>query len=197
MYELVAADALAADQSASLRAIYERGYTAAERAPWHRVSLDHPNNETLALMRDDVPVGFASTHPLSDTGRILLRYPVIDGDLRGRGLGALLWQRVTELASQRGFAQLVWDVAPNDDEPATEHEEQDSQLRRIGFFERLGGSLLPIGEYASSPGAGTRWVPMRLLATSLDGSALATDPWTLRRVALEVCAYRYQLGVRV
>lgn len=190
-YELVSADALNADQTRVLRAIYEGGYPADRRAPWSQVLATRPSYEdALALMRDDVPVGLALIRAIPDTGTVILRHLVIDGSQRGHALGALLWQRVTDLAARRGFSRLVWDVAHPDD-PPKESAECDARLRRIGLYERVGGALQPIGEYAPPDRGSTQWIPMRLLATSLDASEPAPDPRTLRRLALDVYAERH------
>lgn len=195
-YRLVLADTLDFEQTQELRRIYEGGFAAHLRAPWPEVGPGRLTNEdALALVRGDEPVGFALVRALADTGRIFLRYLVIDGRQRGRGIGRVLWQRLTGYTAERGFALLIWDVE-HPDEPAIEPEERDVRLRRIGFYERLGGSLLPIGEYVNPHEHDdvTLWVPMRLMATSLDGSAVPTDARGLRQLALDVYAHRYALG---
>ena len=192
-YYLVAAATLDADQTRTLRSIYEHGYAAGESASWTDVSAPRPGiYDVLAMMRADLPVGFATASALPDSERLVLRHLVIDGQRRGHGLGGRLWQCLNDLASGRGFNQLVWDVGSLD-EKAGPPPEYDARLIRIGFFERIGGALLPVGEYESANGGVTQQIPIRLLATSLNGAAtIETDPWALRRIALEVCAEHYE-----
>lgn len=195
-YELVSADTLDAEQSLQLRHIYEGGFPELLRAPWDEIGPGRlANEDSLALMSDGVPVGFALVRELADTGRIFLRYLVVDGERRNRGIGAELWRQLTEFAAKRGFSLLIWDVE-HPDEPEIEPEERSIRQRRIGFYERLGGSLLPIGEYVNphEHQGETHWVPMRLMATALDGTPLPTDIGELRQLALDVYTYRYRLS---
>lgn len=195
-YQLVSADTLDAEQTHGLKTIYEGGFAEQLRAPWSEIVAERADTEdALALVRRDEPVGFALVRALADTGRVFLRYLVIDGRQRGRGIGGILWQHLTAYVRRRGFSMLIWDVE-HPDEPAIEPAEREVRLRRIGFYERLGGSLLPIGEYVNPHAheSGTLWVPMRLMATSLDGGTVPTDVRGLRRLALDVYAHRYRLG---
>lgn len=195
-YQLVSADTLDAEQTHGLRQIYEGGFAEQLRAPWSEIVPDRATNEdALALVLGGEPVGFALVRALADTGRVFLRYLVIDGRQRGRGIGGILWQHLTAYVRRRGFSMLIWDVE-HPDEPAIDPDEREVRLRRIGFYERLGGSLLPIGEYVNphEHDGATLWVPMRLMATSLDGGTVPTDVRGLRQLALDVYAHRYRLG---
>ncbi|MDN5856541.1 MAG: GNAT family N-acetyltransferase [Actinomycetia bacterium] len=196
-YELVAADTLNAEQVHDLRAIYEGGYTVADRAPWRRVyanrlSTDH----ALALVRGDTAAGFALLRAPSDAGYALLRYFVIDPSQRGHGVGARFWHLVTAYASKHGHRRLIWDVAAPDD-PAAETDERASQRGRIGIHERAGGSLVPIGEYDDGDTADSppQAVAMRLVATSLGEGMDTIDARGLRRIAMDVCAHRYEFAI--
>ncbi|UYM03808.1 GNAT family N-acetyltransferase [Solicola gregarius] len=191
-YELVPASSLDGDQTRVLRAIYEAGCPADQRTAWSRLLADGENaDDALALLHDDVPVGLALIRAVADTSTVVVRQLLIDGSQRGHELGEVLWRYVTGYATDRGFCRLVWDVA-QPDEPPTEPGDREVQLRRIGIYERVGGSLQPIGEYVGSDDGGTWRIPMRLVATSLDGSALAADTRELRRLALDAYAYRHE-----
>lgn len=188
-YDLVAADTLSVEQTRDLRAIYEVGYAAGERAPWAQISARSRSDNALALVRGDVPAGFALLRGTRDEGQVFLRYLVIDPGERGHGLGAHFWQLITAYASSRGHRQLIWDVPAARTSPG-DPAGDDSPPRRIGLFEDPRGSLRPIGEYTTASGGPTWTVPMRLLATALDGEA---DPIDLRRIALDVQAYRHEI----
>lgn len=196
-YDLVAASALDAQQLERLRAIYEGGYASDERAPWTGVRANRPGTEdALALVRGDDPVGFALLRGLADTHSVFLRYLAIDPAHRGHGLGAHFWQLLTVRAREQGYRQLVWDIAAPE-EGSGEADERDTRLQRIGFVERTGGSLVPVGEYdeAYDSDAGITSVPMRLMATSLGDRPEPIDARALRRLALDVYAYRYELAL--
>lgn len=196
-YELVAADTLNAEQVNDLRQIYEGGYAAADRAPWSRVCAYRLTTEhALALLHGDVATGFALLRTPSDADYALLRYLVIDPPQRGHGVGARFWQLVTAYARRHGFRQLVWDVAAPD-QPAGESDMRGTTPGRVGIHERADGSLVPIGEYddADASGGTDQAVPMRLVATTLGGADDTLDARTLRRIAMDVCAHRYDFAV--
>ena len=191
-YELVTADTLDTPQHETLRAIYEGGYAAGERAPWRRVCTQRvDSDDAVALLRGDEPVGFAALRGLTGSEHVFLRYLVIDAAHRGQGLGAHFWSLLTSYAGRRGFRRLVWDVVVTD--APTDEDGHAATPQRIGFYERAGGSLVPIGEYADDSAERIRSTPVRLMTTAVDGSEDAIDERELRRLALDVYAYRYQL----
>ena len=196
-YELVAANTLNTERIQELRAIYEGGYAAHERAPWSRIDARLQDNDAaLALVRDDSPVGFALLRGTPDTNRAFVRYLAIDPAQRGHDLGARFWQLLSAFARDEGYRQLVW-VATSVDDQGPGRDEGETRPLRIGFLERAGGALVPVGAYTDDHAAPTdsHAVPMGLVATVLGEPAGPIDSRALRRLALDVYAYRYELAV--
>jgi hypothetical protein len=66
---------------------------------------------------------------------------------------------------------MAWDVEHPDEEGLTP-EERLIRKRRVGWYERLGGTLLPIHDY-TNPHSGEEH-PMLLLAQRADNSSMPT-----------------------
>jgi GNAT superfamily N-acetyltransferase len=201
-YSLEPLETLSAQAVAEVRRIYEEGFPAHQRAAFSELySADLTGRDgefALALVGTDhsgggQPCGFAMLRPLGDTGWIFLRYIVVDERQRGQGLGGLLWDQLTARLRADGYTLLVFDV---DDpaEPGFGPDEVKIRMRRIGFYERHGASLLPVTGYrtphAGSHDADPEWTPMLLLTAPLtDGNPVPEAA----PVVDAVHRYRWQL----
>jgi len=192
-YSLETVDTLSPVALTGLRQIYEEGFPPHERADFTTLTTQRRADEqTLALVSDGgEPRGLAMLRTLGSTGWMYLRYLVVDGTQRSQGLGGELWEQLTTQLREEGHTLLVWDVE-DPDEPGCEPGEAEQRRRRIRFYQRQGGDLLPVTGYrtpAVAPGH-TDWMPLRLMAAPLTTPPLATDP---ADVVEAVYRYRWDL----
>lgn len=176
-YALTPVENLSTGGPEQVREIYESGFAGHVRAPWSEVWSDRlASEESLALTDDGTPVGFVLLRSFVTTDRVFLRYLVIDADRRGQGLGSIAWQHLSRHCVREDFSVLIWDVE-HPDEPGTDAAEVGVRRKRIGFYERLGGVVLPVDDYTTPHGdPGHRHEsPMLLMATSLDDTPLRVD----------------------
>jgi len=196
-YSLQPIDALSPAAVAGVRHIYEDGFPAYQRADFAELTERPEAGEfSLALVRDGRPCGFAMLRSLGDTGWVYLRYLVVDRGQRGQGLGGTAWDLLTARLRAAGFTLLVWDV---DDpaEPGHGADETSVRSRRIGFYERQGGRLLPVTGYRTphvGPHAGDpEWAPMLLMAAPLAADAADAAGPRVRDVVDAVYRYRWHV----
>jgi GNAT superfamily N-acetyltransferase len=184
-------DAAALDQ---VQRIYEEGFPARLRADFGTLTAHREDGElALALLYGGQPRGFAMLRPLGATGRIFLRYFVVDGRVRGQGVGGVLWGLLIVRLRADGYTTLVFDV----EDPAERGCGQDEALirsRRIRFYQRLGASLLPVRGYHTphmdTDTGAESWVPMLLLAAPL--IADAPPPGAAEASAIVAAVHRYR-----
>jgi GNAT superfamily N-acetyltransferase len=191
---------------ADVRRIYAEGFPPHQRADFAKLTDRRRGDElALALIRGGQPCGFAMLRPLGGTGWIFLRYFVVDQHQRGRGLGGMLWDKLTTRLRADGFTLLIFDV---DDpaEPGHEPDEASIRSRRISFYERHGARRLPVTGYRTphvAPHAARRddegpdWTPMLLMTAALARDSAGPRPgrdggW-VRAVVGAVYRYRWQL----
>jgi GNAT superfamily N-acetyltransferase len=169
------AEALGAD--GAFWALYDEAFPAEEREP-RGVILKSVGMGTGVAARARSPsgtVGLVTTHLLRQPPGVFLVYIATHPQLRGRGLGAELFQYAWAVSVAHGEAKgwrpttYAWEV----DDPATGEtsEEVRRRQRRIGFFRRLGGEVLP-GPYLQPPVNGAEPVRMRLMARTEPGTTM-------------------------
>jgi GNAT superfamily N-acetyltransferase len=192
-YALVPLDTLAPAAVGRVRRIYEDGFAAHLRSDFSALSTEREDGElALVLVGKRQPSGFAMLRPLGGTGMVFLRYFVVDQAVRGQGLGAIMWGTLTSRLRADGYTTLVFDVE-DPAEPGLDEAEALIRSRRIGFYQRLGASLLPVRGY-HTPHTDTDtgeegWVPMLLLAAPLTEDPVGdTEP-----IVAAVHTYRWEL----
>jgi GNAT superfamily N-acetyltransferase len=197
-YRLRPVEELTPPEAEHVRRIYEDGFPPHQRAGFRSLTAGRePGELALALTGPGQPRGFAMLRPLGGTGWIFLRYFVVDATQRSQGLGGAMWEQLTGLLRESGYALLVFDV----DDPAARAgggpEEAHDSLRRIAFYERHGAARLPVTGYRTpdEDGAELTWTPMVLMAAGLAGGdpPTATAPG-LRAVVDAVYRYRWHLA---
>ena len=169
-YALTPIESLNGGGPERVREIYESGFAEHLRAPWSEVWADRlAREESLALTDDGKPVGFVLLRSFLTTDRVFLRYLVIDADRRGLGLGSIAWQHLRRHCIREDFSVLIWDVE-HPAEAGIDAAEVSTRRKRIGFYERLGGVVLPADDYTNPHG--DHKTPMLLMATGLGDTAL-------------------------
>jgi GNAT superfamily N-acetyltransferase len=194
-YRLEPVEVLGPAAVADLRGIYEGGFAPHLRADFSDITGQRqPGELAFALVQDEQPAGFAMLRPLGGTGWIFLRYFVVAAARRGRGLGGILWQQVTDRLRDLGYTLLVFDVE-DPDEPGCGEEEVQIRNRRIGFYLHQGASLMPVSGYRTPHGSGAEagWTPMRLMSAPLTaGGPVSVVP--AAEIVAAVYRYRWSLA---
>jgi GNAT superfamily N-acetyltransferase len=194
-YALEPVDRLDAADTAGVRRIFEDGFAPHLRSEFATLTTGRePDEIPLALVQGGQPRGFIMLRPLGATGWMFLRYFVVDQHVRGQGLGGIMWDQLMTRLRSDGYALLVWDVE-DPDEAGTDPDEVRIRQRRIAFYQRHGGRLLPAEGYGNPHG--DKWTPMRLMAapTAADppgdppGDPAADEPGT---PAVLAAVYRYR-----
>jgi hypothetical protein len=137
---LVEAASLTPQQRGTVRAIYEEAFPEDLRVPFDDLFVDR----LLVLLDADGPAGLALVRDLAGTSWTFLRYYAVGR--RGRGTGSAMWRALTLLLAQEGRTRLVWDVE-DPGEAGLSPAAVEEHRRRIVFYERLGGRVLPVREY--------------------------------------------------
>lgn len=145
------------------------GLSANEREPPSVIVNSVRNGTAFALcaVLGDVTIGLATAHLLKNPPSVFLVYLAAAPDQRsGKGVGTRLFFRAWDegrarLAAEGLKAQgMVWEVDRLD--LAASAEEADVRRRRLAFFLRNGGELLP-ARYLQPPVDGVAPVEMQLM----------------------------------
>jgi GNAT superfamily N-acetyltransferase len=159
--ECVPSDALAGD--AAWWRIYEESFASAAREPAEVILKSVREGVGLALRARDASgtIALATTHLLRAPPAVFLVYLAVAESHRGRGLGQQLlefaWSE--SAARSRDALGMVWEV---DALPDPVRGPSQAYRRRIGFYERLGGSLLS-QPYLQPPVDGSTILPLQLM----------------------------------
>jgi hypothetical protein len=137
---LVSSDELTPRELAAVERIYVDAFPSDLQAPFPDLFADR----MLALLDEAGPAGLALVRDLAGTTWTFLRYYAVGR--RGEGTGSVMWTHLTALLAEEGRTRLVWDVE-DPDEAGIPAESVVEHRRRIAFYERLGGRLLPVHEY--------------------------------------------------
>ena len=153
--------------------IYRDSFPANEQEPEAVVVGSLVNGAGLAFRarQEQTTIGIATTHLLHQPAAAFLVYLAIDRGHQDAGLGGVLlehvWTSSMEQLRARGLdpVGMVWEVAAD-----------SSGERRISFFRRHGGVLLPV-RYFQPPVDGVAAVPMQLMfrPCAQMPDAIATD----------------------
>jgi hypothetical protein len=172
-------------QLEAVRAIYEDAFPPELSADFDSLLADRL---VVRVADDGTPEGLAVLRDLGDTGWVFLRYYAVG--VRGGGVGTAMLGELADLLGSEGSRLLVWDVE-DPDEPGLSEDHVVEHRRRIAFYERAGGVLLPVTDYAPPHGDDLDGhVPrLRLMCLPLAG---ADQPPT-REVLLAAMTLRYDL----
>jgi GNAT superfamily N-acetyltransferase len=120
-------------------------------------------------------VGLALAHMLRHPPVLFVVYLAVVPEFRSRNIGAALFEELWTAGSRSYAARgtpaegMVWEV--DVPERATSEQGLQQGRRRIAFFTRLGGEVLP-GSYVQPPVDGTVSVPMHLMFRPAPGKPL-------------------------
>ena len=137
---------VSASQLERVRAIYDEAFPPELSADFDSLLADRM---VVRVADDGTPEGLAVLRDLGDTGWVFLRYYAVG--VRGGGVGTAMLGELAQLLGSEGSRLLVWDVE-DPDEPGLSDDHVLEHRRRIAFYERAGGVLLPVTDYAPPHG---------------------------------------------
>ncbi|MBI4641941.1 MAG: GNAT family N-acetyltransferase [Candidatus Tectomicrobia bacterium] len=166
LFECLIPEELANDRS--WWEIYDEAFPPNEREPRQVILNSLQNGVGVAVRARHAgrTIGLATMHLLRNPAAVFLVYIALDRHLRGRGSGGLLlehaWKVGASYLSKQGLIAigLIWEV----EIPALAATEEETlrRERRIAFFRRHGGDILP-RPYFQPPVDGIAPVPMHLM----------------------------------
>lgn len=148
--------------------IYEDSLPADEREPPEVIidSLRRSVGLAFRARRHGATVAIATAHLLFHPAAVFLVYLAVKSGFRGAGIGGMLFEYASQSSAERLHENshqplgLIWEV--DDPADAEDTAEELRRRRRVRFFERHGGSLLP-RPFSQPPVNGPHAVPMRLM----------------------------------
>lgn len=178
VFDSPSADTLVAD--GSFWQLYDSAFPSTEREPRSVIleTLRRGDGVAVRARHGVRTIGLALAHMLRHPPVLFVVYLGVVPDLRSRHIGAALfeelWTAGSRSYSERGIEAegLVWEV--DIPERATSEQVLQQGRRRIAFFTRLGGEVLP-GSYVQPPVNGTVSVPMHLMFRPAPGKLLPDD----------------------
>lgn len=176
---------VSSEQLEQVRAIYADAFPPELSADFESLLADRL---VVRVTGDGTPEGLAVLRPLGGTGWVFLRYYAVG--VRGGGVGTRMLGELADLLAEEGNRLLVWDVE-DPDEAGLPEEHVVEHRRRIAFYERAGGVLLPVTDYAPPHGddLGDHVPHLRLMCLPLAGAHLPAT----RDVLLAAMTLRYDL----
>ena len=176
---------VSAGQLEQVRAIYAEAFPPELSADFDSLLADRL---VVRVAEDGTAEGLAVLRPLGGTGWVFLRYYAVG--VRGGGVGTAMLGELGDLLGSEGSRLLVWDVEDPDEEGISQ-EHVVEHRRRIAFYERAGGVLLPVTDYAPPHGddLGDHVPHLRLMCLPLAGAEVPPT----RDVLLAAMTLRYDL----
>lgn len=175
VFDSPSADTLMAD--VALWQLYDSAFPSTEREPRSVILETLRRGDGVAVRaRNGVrTIGLALAHMLRHPPVLFVVYLAVVPEFRSRHIGAALFERLwvegCRRYSEEGLKAegIVWEV--DIPERATSDQGLQQGRRRIAFFERLGGRLLPAA-YFQPPVDGITPVPMHLMFRPPPGRSL-------------------------
>jgi len=179
--EEIAIDGATADElrrDESFWMLYRDTFESREREPEDVIlrSLIAGGGIVLRARVSGRTVGLATGQVLHAPAATFLVYLAVHPDWRSKRLGRALFDAADEAGSARLRAAgatprgTVWEI--DDPDADVDPGERQRRLKRLRFFERLGGRRLDVS-YVQPPVDGHSLVPMRLMFRSAAGHAIA------------------------
>jgi hypothetical protein len=175
VFDSPSADTLAADSA--LWQLYDSAFPSTEREPRSVIleTLRRGEGVVVRARRDANTIGLALAHLLRHPPVLFVVYLAVDQKLRSHHIGTTLFEKLWTTGMER-YAErnqsptgIVWEV--DIPERATSEQGLQQSRRRLTFFARLGGQVLPV-RYFQPPVDGVTPVPMHLMFRPAPGWSL-------------------------
>ncbi len=174
-------------QDKAFWSLYEAAFPFHEREPPEVIlrALAEGVGVAVRARQKEETIGLASMHLLRDPAGVFLVYLAIAQPLQSQGLGQRLLQYVWQIGNQRcaevgaPAKGMIWEVDPP--ALATSDQERLKRERRIAFFSRQGGVILPCA-YVQPPLHGDKPVNMLLMHRPAEGTSPPDAEQTMRLV---------------
>jgi len=178
VFDSPSADTLAADSA--LWQLYDSAFPSTEREPRSVIldTLRRGDGIAVRARQGAHTVGLALAHMLRHPPALFIVYLAVVPELRSRHIGAALFEELWTAGSKSYAARgtpaegMIWEV--DIPERATSEQGLEQSRRRIAFFTRLGGAVLP-GSYVQPPVDGVVSVPMHLMFHPARGKPLPDE----------------------
>jgi GNAT superfamily N-acetyltransferase len=178
VFDSPSADTLLAD--GAFWQLYDSAFPSTEREPRSVIleTLRRGDGVAVRARHGGDTIGQALAHMLRHPPVLFVVYLAVVPELRSRHIGAALFEELWTAGSRSYAARgtqaegMVWEV--DIPERATSEQGLQQDRRRIAFFTRLGGEVLP-GSYVQPPVNGTVSVPMHLMFRPAPGKLLPDD----------------------
>jgi GNAT superfamily N-acetyltransferase len=191
VFDSPSAETLAADDA--LWQLYGSAFPSTEREPRSVIleTLRRGDGVVVRARQNRNTVGLALAHMLRHPPVLFIVYLAVAAEFRSRQIGAAMFEKLWEEARRRYSDEglkaegMVWEV--DIPERATSEQGFQQSRRRIVFFERLGGRLLPAA-YFQPPVDGINPVPMHLMFRPAPGRSMhdiAAHPALVRALYFE------------
>jgi len=191
VFDSPSAETLAADDA--LWQLYGSAFPSTEREPRSVIleTLRRGDGVVVRARQNRNTVGLALAHMLRHPPVLFIVVSCSAAEFRSRQIGAAMFEKLWEEARRRYSDEglkaegMVWEV--DIPERATSEQGFQQSRRRIVFFERLGGRLLPAA-YFQPPVDGINPVPMRLMFRPAPGRSMhdiAAHPALVRALYFE------------
>jgi len=175
VFDVPSADVLAAD--GALWQLYDSAFPSTEREPRSVIleTLRRGDGVVIRARQNGNTAGLAVAHMLRHPPVLFVVYLAVAPEFRSRCIGAALFEKLWEEGCRRYSDEglkaegMVWEV--DIPERATNEQGLQQSRRRIAFFERLGGRLLP-SAYFQPPVDGITPVPMYLMFRPANGRSM-------------------------
>jgi GNAT superfamily N-acetyltransferase len=157
--------------------LYDSAFPSTEREARSVIleTLRRGDGVVVRARQNNSTIGMAFAHMLRHPPVLFMVYLAVAPELRSRHIGAALFEKLwaagRKIYSERATEAegMVWEV--DIPERATSKLGLQQSRRRIAFFERLGGRLLPAA-YFQPPVDGITAVPMYLMFRPAPGRCL-------------------------
>lgn len=175
VFDSPSADVLAVD--GAFWQLYDSAFPSTEREPRSVVLETQRRGDGVVVRarRGGKTIGLALAHLLRRPPVLFVVYLAVDQKLRSHHIGTALFEKLWTAGMERYTerrqepAGMVWEV--DMPERATSEQEFQKGRRRIAFFARLGGQVLPV-RYFQPPVDGIISVPMHLMFRPAPGRSL-------------------------
>ena len=152
---------------AQIEAIYDKSFPREERKPFFYIenALQRDHYHVFVMRRTSEQkeiIAFSLMPSLRTSNAMYIEYYAVASELRGQGIGSVLFRELVAYLKEKGSTAIVWEVDPP-------KQVGDDNTRRIVFYERLGAHVIEGVPHYGMPNyfKGHDIIPFKLMWISL------------------------------